>query len=221
MKNRISVLALLLFFSVGLFAQKKMKKGQITYKVTEVKSKKAGTRMLEGMEMQLYFDNALHKLEISAMGGLIHMATISDLEKETHASLFNMMGKKVKVLENKLPKTNKKKTYKITYNRDEVKTIAGYPCYQAIMTSPEGTILTAYVTNKIKARHPYFIKLFAGLEGWPMLYTIDNNGMRMTFAAQSTNANADVSKVFDIPTDYEEKTPEELKSMMGGFDFGL
>ena len=221
MRNRISVLLLLLFFSAGLFAQKKMKKGQITYKVTEVKSEKAGTRMLEGMEMQLYFDNALHKLEISAMGGLIQMATISDLEKETHASLFNMMGKKVKVLEDKLPKTDKKNTYQIAYNREEVKTIAGYPCYQATMTSPEGTVLTAYVTNKIKARHPYFVKLFVGLEGWPMLYTIDNNGMRMTFAAQSTNANTDVSKAFEIPADYEQKTAKELKDMMGGFDFGF
>ncbi len=221
MKSRITVLALLLFFSAGLFAQKKMKKGQITYKVTEVKSKKAGTRMLEGMEMQLFFDNALHKLEIKTMGGLIQMATISDLEKETHASLFNMMGQKVKVLKESLPKADKKNTYKITYNRDEVKTIAGYPCYQALMTSAEGTVLTAYVTNKIKARHPYFVKLFAGLEGWPMQYTIDNNGMRMTFSAQSANADADVSKVFEIPADYEEKTAEELKSMMGGFDFGF
>lgn len=221
MTNRIFVLVLLLFFSTGLFAQKKMKKGQITYKVTEVKSKKAGTRMLEGMEMQLFFDNALHKLEISTMGGLIQMATISDLEKETHASLFNMMGQKVKVSNQSLPKVNKKKTYKITYNRNIEKTIAGYSCYQAVMTSAEGTVLTAYVTNKIKARHPYFVKLFAGLEGWPMQYTIDNNGMRMTFSAQSTNAEADVSKVFEIPADYEEKTPEELKNMMGGFDFGL
>ena len=221
MTNKLSILLLLLFFSSALSAQKKMKKGQITYKVTEVKSKKAGTRMLEGMEMQLYFDGPLHKLELNTMGGLIQMATISDLEKETHASLFNMMGQKVKVLENSLPKTDAKKKYQITYQRDQTKTVAGYPCYQAVMTSPEGTILTAYVTNKIKARHPYFVKLFAGLEGWPMQYTIDNNGMRMTFTAQSTNANADVSGVFLIPEDYEEKTPEELKSMMGGFDFGL
>jgi len=221
MKNRIPVLILFLFFSAGLFAQKKMKKGQIVYKITEVKSKKAGTRMLEGMEMQLFFDDALHKLELTAMGGLIQMATISDLDKKTHASLFNMMGQKVKVLKDSLPKTNSKKTYQITYNRDEVKTVAGYPCYQAVMTSPEGTTLTAYVTNKIKARHPYFVKLFAGLEGWPMQYTIDNNGMRMTFTAQSTDANLDVSQVFQIPADYQEKSPEELKNMMGGFDFGF
>jgi len=66
MKNRISVLILLMIFSAGLFAQKKLKKGQIVYKVAEVKSKKPGTQMLEGMEMNLYFDNALHKLEINA-----------------------------------------------------------------------------------------------------------------------------------------------------------
>lgn len=221
MKNRISVLVLLLLFSAGLFAQKKMKKGQIVYKVTDVKSEKAGTRMLEGMEMQLFFQNELHKLEINMMGGLIQMATISDLEKESHASLFNMMGKKVKVLENSLPKPSAKKTYQISYNRDETKTIAGYPCYQAVMTAPEGTKLTAYVTNKIKSRHPYFVKLFAGLEGWPMMYTIENNGMRMTFTAQSTDSDIDVSQVFQIPADYEEKTPQELKEMMGGFDFGL
>ncbi len=221
MRNRIFVLSLLLLFSAGVFAQKKMKKGQITYKVTDVKSKKAGTRMLEGMEMQLYFDDALHKLEIITMGGLIQMATISDLEKETHVSLFNMMGQKVKVLADSLPKADAKKSYQITYHRDQLKTVAGYPCYKAVMTSPEGTTLTAYVTNKIKARHPYFVKLFAGLEGWPMEYTIDNNGMRMTFTALSTDPKADVSQVFQIPSDYVEKTPEELKAMMGGFDFGF
>ena len=177
--------------------------------------------MLEGMEMNLYFDNAVHKLEINAMGGLVQMATISDLEKETHVSLFNMMGKKVKVIGESLPKTDTKKSYKIVYNRDKIKTVAGYPCYEAVMTSPEGTTLTAYVTNKVKTRRPYFVKLFAGLEGWPMEYTIENNGMRMTFIAQSTNADVDVSKVFEIPTDYEEKSPKELKDMMGGFDFGF
>jgi len=221
MNNKLSILLLLLFFTTASFAQKKMKKGQITYKVTEVKSKKAGTRMLEGMEMQLYFDGPLHKLELSTMGGLIQMATVSNLEKETHVSLFNMMGQKVKVLADSLPKADAKKKYQIAYNREQKKTVAGYPCYEAMMTSPEGTILTAYVTNKIKARHPYFVKLFAGLEGWPMEYTVDNNGMRMTFTAQSADANADVSQVFLIPDDYEEKTPAELKSMMGGFDFGF
>ena len=221
MKNKISILFLLLFFSASLFAQKKMKKGQITYKVTEVKSKKAGTRMLEGMEMQLYFDNALHKLEINTMGGLIQMATISDLEKETHVSLFNMMGQKIKVLANSLPKVSTKNKYKITYNRENTTKVAGYPCYEAKMVSSEGTTLTAFVTNKIKGSHPYFVKLFAGLEGWPMKYTVDNNGMRMTFTAQSTDAKVDVSKAFQIPADYEEKTPAELKSMMGSFDFGF
>lgn len=221
MKNRLSVLILLMVFSAGLFAQKKLKKGQIVYKVAEVKSKKPGTQLLEGMEMNLYFDDALHKLEINAMGGLIQMATISDLEKETHVSLFNMMGQKVKVIGESLPKTDTKKTYQITYNRDKIKTVAGYPCYEAVMTSPEGTTLTAYVTNKVKASHPYFVKLFAGLEGWPMEYTIDNNGMRMTFLAQETNADVDVSQIFQVPEDYVEKTPKELKEMMGGFDFGF
>jgi len=131
------------------------------------------------------------------------------------------MGQKVKVIGESLPKTDTKKTYQITYNRDKIKTVAGYPCYEAVMTSPEGTRLTAYVTNKVKARHPYFVKLFAGLEGWPMEYTIDNNGMRMTFLAQETNADVDVSQVFQIPEDYQEKTPKELKEMMGGFDFGF
>jgi len=221
MKNGISVLILLLFFSAGLSAQKKMKKGEIVYKVTDVASEKAGTRMLEGMEMRLYFDNELHKLEIIMLGGVMQMATISDLEKKTHISLFNMMGKKVKVLADSLPKQDTKKQYKIVYNRGDVKTIAGYPSYQAVMTAPDGTRLTAYVTNKIKSRHPYFVELFAGLEGWPMEYTIDNNGMRMTFTAQSTDANLDVSKAFEIPADYEEKSPKELKDMMGVFDLGF
>jgi len=219
-KNLILLLGLLITVNTAT-AQKKLKNGRIDYQVTEIKSEKPGATMLQGMEMNLYFKGDMHKLEISTMGGMINMATITDLAATTHVTMVNMMGRKMKVSADTLPKTRPTTDYTVTYERDNIKKIADYPCYKAIMKSTDGVTMTAYVTNKIKARHPYFVQLFSGLEGWPMEYTIENNGMKMTFTAQAVSRDIDTDGIFVVPNDYEEKTPEEFKAAMGGINLGF
>lgn len=219
-KNILFLLSFLMTANTAL-AQKKLKNGRIDYQVTEIKSDKPGAAMLQGMEMNLFFKDDLHKLEITTMGGMINMATITDLAAPTHVTMVNMMGKKMKVSADSLPKTRPTTDYTVTYQREEKRTIADYPCYKATMKSTKGVTMTAYVTNKIKARHPYFVQLFSGLEGWPMEYTIESNGMKLTFTAQSVSRDIDTATIFDIPNDYEEKTPEEFKAAMGGINLGF
>lgn len=220
LKNLILLLSFLITVQTAT-AQKKMKNGRIDYQVTEVKSDKPGAAMLQGMEMNLFFKGDMHKLEISTMGGMINMATITDLAAASHITMVNMMGRKMKVSADSLPKTRSTTDYTVTYQREVFKTIANYPCYKATMKSKDGVTMTAYVTNKIKARHPYFVQLFSGLEGWPMEYTIENSGMKLTFTAQSVSRDIDTDGIFVVPEDYEEKTPEEFKAAMGGINLGF
>lgn len=217
---RYCILLCFLVVSLSATAQKKLKSGTIKYQITNVKSDKMGTSMLQGTNLNLYFDGDLHKMEIVTMMGMVNLGSVTDIGKKSHITLMNLMGKKIKVVEDKLPAPKKKNVFTITYDKKATKEIAGYPCYKATMTSKSGTVLTAYVTDKVKAKNKYFEEVFHGLKGWPMEYTIKNKSTEMTFLAQSVKKDLN-KNVFLIPDDYEEKTPEEMKQMLGGFNLGM
>ena len=56
---------------------------------------------------------------------------------------------------------------------------------------------------------------FKYLAGFPLEYTINTNGMAVTFLAKDISDEKLSNKLFIVPDEYEKLTLEDFKKMMG------
>ncbi|MBG16080.1 MAG: hypothetical protein CL853_06985 [Crocinitomicaceae bacterium] len=150
----------------------------------------------------------------TAMGDQI---VISNSKSGESTLLMNMMGQKMAIEvsneENKETSTNKPS---IIY-AEESKNIAGYLCKKAIYTiyneqDQDSVAIDVFYSEEIS---PSFNSQFKHLDGFPLEYAINTNGMTITFLAIEIT-NEKLSKdLFLIPNDYQKLSLEDFKSMMG------
>ncbi len=213
----------ILFFAVSFTsaAQKTVKEGSVVYELTTIESDAPEAQMMKGSRMNLFFSKKMQKLEMSFMGGLMEVVTITNLSSEENTMLTNIMGNKamVKMSKEEAEKQKAKKDvpdFDISYDKNDKKEIIGYNCYKAIMKDKNGNTITAFVTDEIKTKLEFFNEMFPGLNVFPLEYSIANQGIVMVFSAQEFNTKID-SNTFNIPTEgYTEMTMEEFEKQMGG-----
>ena len=91
-----------------------------------------------------------------------------------------------------------------TYH-DETKTVAGYLCHRATMTvedeNGEETESEIYYTKEIPASANDKHK---GLDGFPLEYTINSNGMTVEMVATKVEKSKISKKEFEIPDGYKK-----------------
>jgi GLPGLI family protein len=212
------LMAAITLFSFQSFA--KEFKGVVTYKITIEGSgvtDEMKTMMPKTMIMTIKGNKARSEMVMS-MGKTI---SISDGDSKTTTMLMDMMGQKFAIqstTEEIMKEIADAPASKVEVT-SETKEICGYSCKKAIITfEGEETELTVYYTeelgsNAINFDNPQFKDINGVMLEFEMPYGGEFN-MHMT-AVTVEKKNVEDSE-FAIPSDYQIKTKEELKSMFGG-----
>lgn len=231
-KNLLAIL-LLIAFVINTNAQKTMEKGTIVMEITDVKSDDEQAAMMasmiKGSQMNLHFNGKKSVTQMSMMGGMVNQSTFTDIDANTFDMLFDMMGQKIWV-NDKLDamKNNenaaKAKQSKVTYDKNDKKTILGYDCYamSIIMPGSDKPMAKAYVTEAIKSK----ANMIQGMEalefaGFPLEFTVDATVMQLTMTTKEIKDTVDDTKLKVNGEGYTKMTMEEFTKKMGGMGAGL
>ncbi len=209
------LLSLLLTFSISIFAQKEVKEGIISMKITmssENEQVNASLAMIGDISTTTYFKGQKSRTEMKSPMTGNNTTIIDNSTKEMLVLLDNpMLGKKY--LKNTMDVSDEDlKNIDVTETGD-TKTILGYKCKGYNVTvNKDGTAtkMTMYTTDKISAPNQNSTGLGGKIKGYPMymVLNISQSGMPMKTTMEVTeikNENVDNSK-FDmtIPEGYSE-----------------
>ena len=211
MKN-ITTLLLIILISNVFYSQKF--EGAITYSIDyELPEIMEAQRAMLPTEMKTYCKKMTARVEQkTAMGDQI---VISNTKTGESTLLMNMMGQKMAIEVGNQNKSEEESAHSIVYS-DESKTIAGYLCKKATYTvfveeQQDSISMELYYTSQISSK--YNIQ-FKELNGLPLEYTINTQGMSMTFEATNVEQNKLSKSLFKIPKEYEIISLEAFKKMM-------
>jgi len=214
-QKRFLLIAILLFVSVGVFAQKS--EATVTFEMTSQDSTaQAMFEMMGGFKIiMMYKDNRV-RLDMNMMGSTIK--TVMDNKKEQGLMLLDIMGaKKAYFLDKDYIEKEKAKevpSNKVTLTK-ETKKIAGYKCKKALVSN-ENQKLVIYYTDKIQPLVTMGDYSYEGITGLILSVTTtvqtDDAETVMTMTAIEVNTEKiDDSKFnMDVPEGYEIKPVEEL-----------
>lgn len=222
MKKLISKIAIatVLFSVTGYSAIAQSKKpfeGTIVYSLNfdEAGLDPASASMLQGREMIISIKGDKSKMEMDM--GMMKTVTISDSKEGTAVTLMDIMGQKLalKMSKEEIEKQRseaKEPTIKYT---DETKEVAGYKCKKAIALTEEGDELAIFYTDEIPSGSAANNQ-FKGLNGFPLEYQANQNGLKMMVTAKSVKVGKVDDSKFKISSEYKEVTQEQLQNMFGG-----
>lgn len=242
MKNlkRIA-LALSLFVALGATAQKNGKTSKTTPK-KETLAPKAITKGTVTYEMELpdneeaaamgtsvikiAFDGTTQATQIEMMGGMMNIKTIAPVNspKDTRM-LMDMMGKKFELInlpEEQLTKSpganfnNLENAVSISYDKNDVKDIAGYKCHKAEIKMEDGNTNVFYVTELISQAQKTNENAKVKLVGFPMEMTMTTPQGKAIVKATEFKTEIPAGS-FEVPADYKKVTQEQLQEELGGF----
>jgi hypothetical protein len=137
-------------------------------------------------------------------------------------ALINMMGQKfaIKQTAQEIEKGNAQQPKGIVNVTNETKSIAGYNCKKAIVTSDEDGVKSTFevwFTEELGGKDANFDNpLYKDINGVMLEFLIKTPQITMKLTATSVEKKAVSAKDFEIPTDYTLTTQEELKSKFGG-----
>ncbi len=171
--------------------------------------------MFKNMSMTLAFNGESTRTDFNM--GIMNMTTVTN-DKQT-MTLFNSMGMKFGTIEdgndsevslfNNKASEEEKPDINLT---GKTKTIAGFECKEAIITSDEGNV-TVYFTDQIKPNR--ISKDFdMGINGFPLEFTINASGMLMKISATDVKKSTNVDFSMTIPEGYQKMNADQMKSMM-------
>jgi len=202
-----------------------LKEGRISYNIemsSDDPDKAMAVAMFGASTMDLYFSGDLARTELY-FASMMSMATLVNNETEDILILMGggMMGvKAVKTISDEMKideLETKNPEIKITR---EKKTILGYNCKKVIITDADGNEMGYWFTEEIQAISTDKSAVTSKLPSLALEYSIDRDGLIMTFTATSVDQKLDskskTKKIsFDIPEEYEEMTYEYFSSFVG------
>jgi hypothetical protein len=205
MKAKLFTTIIILLLGLqSLLAQ--VKQGKIIYKINYPSVDiPADQKAMLPSESTCYFSNNNCRTESD---GIMGMKMVTICVKDQMTILLDIMGKKIAMN----PRDNqsmKTKTPTISYS-DEVKKIAGHDCKKATLVFDENTKMTVWCAEDITGGGSWGGN-FENLKGAPLEYTADLNGMSMIMTASKVSEEKVSKKKFEIPSDYEFMTPEQLQ----------
>ena len=213
MKKISVVLAFLfLFFSSGVFAQKKLTEATISYDIVinTNNDKPKAADLLDGAVSIIYLKGNSSRSEmISSLGT---QSTIID-GKTGNVTILKEYGEQ-KYMINLTPenwKASNKKYEGTTFTyENEYKTIAGYNCQKAIGKLADGSTFTVFFTKDILPVNKDFQYLNKNLPGLAMQYEAAMGKQKVTYTVSSVNFNLVPAAKFDLPkSGYRVMTYEE------------
>ena len=177
--------------------------------------------MMQGSTLKTYIKNGKSRTESNM--GMYKSITIGDSKKpDGTVVLMEIMGNKYEMkVDDKMKKEAEADKPEIKYLTG-TKTIAGYDCKEAQMTTKDkksGNTYTIdiYYTDQLPMSSD---AKFKGLKGFPLSYNMSQNGMKFTMTATAVTKQSVPDSMFVVPSGYKVMTPEEMQkdmmSHMGG-----
>ncbi|WP_291275745.1 hypothetical protein [Flavobacterium sp.] len=233
-------LGMALLVTLGASAQKKEKtttpiakevatsktitKGTVTYEMELPDNEEAaamGTSLIK-----ISFDGTKQATEIEMMGGMMNIKTIAPVNspKETRM-LMNMMGKKFELInlpEEQLTKgpganfNNLENAVSVSYDKKDIKEIAGYKCHKAEIKMEDGSTNIFYVTELISQAQKTNENAKVKLVGFPMEMTMTTPQGKAVVKATEFKTEIPTG-AFEVTEDYKKVTQEQLQEELGGF----
>ena len=155
-------------------------------------------------------------MSVSKMqSSMMQMTTLVDANADTALTMMAMMGKNyytkmdAKQLNDKYYADTV--NYKVQYT-DETKTICGYTCHKAIMTTKDGTKLDCWYTTDLvpsaKLYHQYM-----QIKGVPLEFTTANPHGTMEVTCTKVDISPVSDSTFHIDLTGAEPMPDFMKNM--------
>ena len=222
MKKLVLLFAMTIVTSVMSFAQ--LAEGQISYDIemsSDDPDMAMAVTMFSGSSMDLYFANDLARTDLD-FGAMMSMTTVvNNATDEIMILMGGMMGDKAVLTNAEEMDLDEDDTPEMTVTLVKgKKEILGYNCKKAIVSDEDGNEMEYWYTEEISTITTDKKSAIAKLPGLPLEYTVDRNGMMMSFTATSVKTSLDASTIakkltMEIPEGYEEMTYEEFSSFGG------
>jgi GLPGLI family protein len=223
MKNKLiaSIFLMTIALTSGaLYAQKPGSpfRGVINYKVSYPDSKmEASQQAMLPQTIKVSLSGNKTRIEV-AMASLSQIILL-DSDQKTTTILLDLMGQKVAMKPNKKTERtdSKEPVIKIL---PETKEIAGFLCKKAEISfgdeKSKATPLIVYYTESIGNNKIFYENEYRTLPGIPMEFQYKMQGMNMLLTASSVEKGKVTNREFEVPSEYKEMTPEQLREMFGG-----
>lgn len=214
------LLAVAFLFQLAAMAAKPFE-GVITYSITYPNSKFTESQLkMFPKILTVSVKGTKSRTELNT--GMGNQVSINDYSDKTVINLIDMMGQKyaIKKTSQDIEKEiAKEPPAKVTVTT-ETKTIAGYSCKKAVVTTEsdgETTTYEVYFTAEIGGKGANFDNpLYKDIDGVMMEFNMKTPQFVMKFSATSVEKKSVDNKDFEIPSDYKLTTEEELKTKLGG-----
>lgn len=218
MKNRllsITFLAIicLLASQYTVFAQGNFE-GKIVYQITyhDLPAEMANYEAMLPKEMSMFLKGNKSRVEQAQMMG--KNVIVSDMDQKNGFMEMDMAGQKLRMnISTEDFEKEENNIDNIEY-LDETKSIAGYTCNKAVVKDESGALaMTIYYTPKIKNQAQ---KEFIGLKGFPLEYSMSQQGINMVMTANSVDEESISDSMFEKTEGYQDITQADLQKMMMG-----
>ena len=203
----------LFFILFTAFAQNNFE-GKIVYAITyeDMPTEMKGMESMLPKEMKMHIKDNKSRIEQNQMMG--KMIVVSDMDQKNGFMEMAMGGQQIRInisTEEFEQETNK--LPKVEY-LDDIKNIAGYACKKAIMKDESGQLtMTVYYTDKINNKAQ---KEFVGLKGFPLQYSMIQQGMKVIMTASEVSEESVPESTFDKSEGYQDMSQSDFQKMMGG-----
>lgn len=192
-------------------------KGTITYQITYPDANLDATQMAampQTMKLILNGNKARAELKMSEMNQIL----IMDSDAKTTVILVDINGQKAAIK----PKKNDRPLGKepILESANESKEIAGYVCKKANIhygdEKSKSNPIPIYYSEEVGNNKIFYDNEYRNLPGVPLEFRYKLQGMNMLLTAVKVEKGRVSNREFEIPSDYKETTPEEIRKMFGG-----
>ena len=200
-----------------------------TNKTNEKEMKAMVEPMIKGFTQTIAWDGNIQASELN-MGGLSTTKVITDLKKKQNNTYMNVMNKRYNISSVIPDAKDKPMTSDFKEFKTERKKIAGYDCYKVVYTVDMSSLakatkekgktkmgskfeMVAYVTDKIKPSAYLNSTQGVSLNGMPLEYSLNAQGMKLILVAKEVKNSVD-KNFFIPPKGYQEITQAEFEQKM-------
>jgi hypothetical protein len=215
------IFAFIVVAGVSMNAQTALKQGSVTYSMTMSGNDEAAAMMGESTII-VNFDEKMQATNMNMMGGMMLMKTITPFENLKDSKMtVEVMGMKYEIIDlgEEALKANKglgdlENAVDVTYDKKDIKEIAGFKCYKAIVKNDDGSSSDFYITESIAPQHSNK-EAKVKLAGYPLQVKVTTPQGEMTMAATSFSKELPKDS-FTIGEGFTKITMEEFQKQMGG-----
>lgn len=212
-------MSLLILVAFSATAQKEGSpfKGSITYNVSYPESSMSEAQTASMPQViKILMNGSKTRAEVNMNG--MNQVLLTDSEAKTTTVLLDMMGKKIALK----PKSGDRPLGRepIVELANESKEIAGYMCKKANIhfgdENSKANPIEVYYTEAIGNNKLFYDNEYRNLPGIPLEFKYKLQGASMLLTATSIDKGKVSNRDFEVPSDYVESTPEQLRQMFGG-----